>query len=160
MLHLDLTRTTIYGFFNTVIPTQYFVQSRNPDGYFSHPTSLDIFCPELRLAFPNPESWASNKGNPGYRKTYWGRSLKAALISLVYKRVWKHNNILHNTILVRTLRTGKHKRRYDNVYWKQNVLKFFFPQPFEPEWILLVRLQITLRIFFLSEHFVFGQAFF
>ena len=55
-------------------------------------------------------------GNPGSRKTYWGRSLKAAVISLVYKRVLKHNNIPHNIILVRTLKTGKHKGRYDNVY--------------------------------------------
>ena len=133
--------------FNPVIPTKYFVQSLNPDGYFWYPTSLDIFYPQYRLDFPNPESRASNMGNSGSRKTSWGRSLKAAVISLVYKRVWKHNNVSHNILLVRKLKTGKHKRRYDDVYWKQKVLKFFFSQPFEPEWILLVRLQTTLRIF-------------
>ena len=39
----------------SVIPTQYFVQSRNPNGYLWHPTSLDIFYPESSLDFPNPE---------------------------------------------------------------------------------------------------------
>ena len=128
---------------------------------FRIPPPLIFFVPSFAWPsrIPNPELQIReipDTGKPigdAHWKQHW-------LVSVVYKRVWKHNNILHNTILVRTLRTGKHKRRYDNVYWKQNVLKFFFPQPFEPEWILLVRLQITLRIFFLSEHFVFGQAFF
>ena len=31
------------GFFNTLIPTQNFEQSGNPDGYFKHPTSCAYF---------------------------------------------------------------------------------------------------------------------
>ena len=47
------------GFFNPVIPTQNFVQSRNPDGYFWHPTSQAYFqsriLPRFWFKIPNPE---------------------------------------------------------------------------------------------------------
>ena len=49
------------GFFNPVIPTQNFVQSRNPEGYFWHPSPKHNFNPESRPYFafkfriPDPE---------------------------------------------------------------------------------------------------------
>ena len=47
------------GFFNPVIPTQNFVQSRNPEGYFWHPTSRVYFqsriSPRFCFQIPNPE---------------------------------------------------------------------------------------------------------
>ena len=47
------------GFFNPVIPTQNFVQSRNPEGYFWHPTSQAYFqsrnTPRFCFQIPNPE---------------------------------------------------------------------------------------------------------
>ena len=67
------------GFFNPVIPTQNFVQSRNPIFIFGIPPhrqlrgilSIRNLAPILLY---NPESRASNKGNPGTRETYWGPS--------------------------------------------------------------------------------------
>ena len=47
------------GFFYPVIPTQNFGQSRNPKGYFWHPTSRAYFqspiSPRSRFKIPNPE---------------------------------------------------------------------------------------------------------
>ena len=47
------------GFFNPVIPTQNFVQSRNPEGYFWHPISRVYFqsriSPRFCFQVPNPE---------------------------------------------------------------------------------------------------------
>ena len=47
------------GFFNTVIPIQNFVQSRNPQGYFWHSASQAYFKPRNSPRFcfqiPNPE---------------------------------------------------------------------------------------------------------
>ena len=63
------------GFFNPVIPTQNFVQSRNTIFFLaSHLTgivSIPNFAPILLY---NPESRASNKWNPGSWETYWGPS--------------------------------------------------------------------------------------
>ena len=46
-------------FFTPVIPTQNFMQFRNPEGYFSHPTSRAYFQSQISLWFcvivPNPE---------------------------------------------------------------------------------------------------------
>ena len=55
------------GFFNFVIPTQNFEQSRNPEGYFWHPTSQAYFqsrdSPRFYFQIPNPELQISpNKG--------------------------------------------------------------------------------------------------
>ena len=58
-------------------PTQDFVQSRDPEGYFWHPKHT--FNPELApILLSNPESRASNKGNPGSLKTY----LRSSIVSL------------------------------------------------------------------------------
>ena len=47
------------GFFNPLIPTQNFVQSRNPDSYFWYPTSPAYFhsliSPPFRIKILNPE---------------------------------------------------------------------------------------------------------
>ena len=47
------------GFFYPVIPTQIFGQSRNPEGYFWHPTSRAYFqsriSPRFPFKIPNPE---------------------------------------------------------------------------------------------------------
>ena len=47
------------GFFNPLIPTQNFVQSHNPDGYFWYPTSPAYLhsqiSPQFYIKFPNPE---------------------------------------------------------------------------------------------------------
>ena len=47
------------GFFNPVIPTQNFVQSRNPEGYFWHATSQAYFqsqnSPRFCFQIPNPQ---------------------------------------------------------------------------------------------------------
>ena len=59
------------GFFNPVIPTQNFVQSRNPIFILTGILSIPNFAPILLY---NPESRVSNKGNPGTRETYWGPS--------------------------------------------------------------------------------------
>ena len=59
------------GFFNPLIPTQNFVQSRNPDSYFWYPTS---FLNLAAILHQNPESRALIERNPGSRKTYWGPS--------------------------------------------------------------------------------------
>ena len=46
-------------FFNPVIPTQNFMQPRNPEGYFWHPTSSAYFqsriSPRFSFTIPNPE---------------------------------------------------------------------------------------------------------
>ena len=55
-----VTRGSPIGFFYPVIPTQNVGQSRNPEGYFWHPTSRAYFqsriSPRFRLKIPNPES--------------------------------------------------------------------------------------------------------
>ena len=54
----------IIGFFNPVIPTQNFVQSRNPDGCFSQPTCRANFQYRIDLGpifLKNPESPARDK---------------------------------------------------------------------------------------------------
>ena len=57
------------AFFNPVIPTQNFGQSRNPAGYFWHPPPVHTFNPESRVSNrENPESRGLNKGYPGSRK--------------------------------------------------------------------------------------------
>ena len=47
------------GFFNPIIPTQNFVQSRNPEGYFWNPTFQAYFQSQISSRFsfqiPNPE---------------------------------------------------------------------------------------------------------
>ena len=56
---LSLCRGYPIGFFNPVIPTQNFVQSRNPEGYFWHPTSQAYFqsrdSPRFYFQIPNPD---------------------------------------------------------------------------------------------------------
>ena len=64
---LSLCRGYPIGFFNLVIPTQNFVQSRNPEGHFWHPTSQAHFqsrdSPRFYFQIPNPELQISpNKG--------------------------------------------------------------------------------------------------
>ena len=53
------SRGSPIGFFYPVIPTQIFGQSRNPEGYFWHPTSRAYFqsriSPRFRFKIPNPE---------------------------------------------------------------------------------------------------------
>ena len=52
-------------FYNPIIPTQNFVQSRDPEGYIWHPTSRAYFQSRklALILLLNPESRASNKGN-------------------------------------------------------------------------------------------------
>ena len=54
------------------------MQSRNPEGYFWHPTSRAYFSiPDLApILLQNPESRASIKGHPGSRKTNWEPSIR------------------------------------------------------------------------------------
>ena len=68
------SKKRVRRFFNPVILTQSFVQYRNPEGYFWLPTSrLPFQFSNLTLILlKNPESRASNGGNPVSRKTYWG----------------------------------------------------------------------------------------
>ena len=58
-LWVDYLRGSLVGFFNPVIPTQNFVQSCNPEGYFWHPTSRVYFQSRISSRFcfqiPNPE---------------------------------------------------------------------------------------------------------
>ena len=79
--HINGALLTSYSpieFFNPVIPTQDFEQSRNPEGYFWHPTSRAYFQsrnpPWFCCKIANGESRPANKGNPVSRKTYWGPS--------------------------------------------------------------------------------------
>ena len=55
-------------FFNPVIPTQNFVQSRNPEGYFWHPTSQPYFksrnSPRFCFQIPNPELQVKEISDP------------------------------------------------------------------------------------------------
>ena len=55
--------------FNPVIPTQNFGQSRNPEGYFWHPTSRAHFqsriSPRFRFKIPNPEPEIRKIPHPG-----------------------------------------------------------------------------------------------
>ena len=62
------------GFFNPVIPTQNFVQSRNTI-LLSHLTGI-LSIPNLApILLYNPEYRASNKGYPGCRETLFGTLL-------------------------------------------------------------------------------------
>ena len=47
----DILRGSPIGFFNPVIPTRNFMQSRNPEGYFGIPPPAHIFNPESRPNF-------------------------------------------------------------------------------------------------------------
>ena len=71
-------------FFNPVIPTQNFVQSRNPEGYFWHPTSQAYFqsrnTPRFCFQILNPELQIS-----GCLKTYQGPSYA------VWQDFWKRS---------------------------------------------------------------------
>ena len=71
-------------FFNPVIPTQNFVQSRNPEGYFWHPTSQAYFqsrnTPRFCFQILNPELQIS-----GCLKTYRGPSYA------VWQDFWKRS---------------------------------------------------------------------
>ena len=54
-----ILRGSPIGFFTPIIPTQNFLQSRDPEGYFWHPTSRAYFQSQISLWFyfkvPNPE---------------------------------------------------------------------------------------------------------
>ena len=52
-------RRSPIGFFNRVIPTHVFAQSRNPDGYYLHPRSRAYFQSRISppFCFNIPESW-------------------------------------------------------------------------------------------------------
>ena len=54
-----ILRGSPIGFFTPVIPTQNFMQSRNPEDYFWHPTSRAYFQSQISLWFcfkvPNPK---------------------------------------------------------------------------------------------------------
>ena len=90
------SKKRVRRFFNPVILTQSFVQSRNPEGYFWLPTSrLPFQFSNLTpILLKNPESQASNRGNPVSRKTYWG-PLQGSLIcqNLNTDAVRKENDI-------------------------------------------------------------------
>ena len=45
-----ILRGSPIGFFTPVIPTQDFMQSRNPEGYFWHPTSRAYF--QSQITYP------------------------------------------------------------------------------------------------------------
>ena len=63
------------GFFSPIIPTQNFVQSRKPNGYFLALHLPRILSnPESRVSNKeNPESRASNKKNPEPRVSVWSK---------------------------------------------------------------------------------------
>ena len=73
-IFLDSAQTTTFegpqiGFFNPVILTQDFEQSRNPEGYFCYPTSLAYFQSRIPPWFwckiPNPEPQIREIPYPG-----------------------------------------------------------------------------------------------